>query len=305
MALVRPRVVGKCQRRLLSSSRALQAVGPESPRWIDVPKVVQPPTTPRVRVKGILPVPRQVINPRREHKGSNEYIMAATREPESRRQDFRDDESGRRLAWKQRMSDSRRQSLRDGLAELMESYTTNRAITKEKKQKGDRRTRAARTAPEAKYERLTRPNYPVSIQKALERKPSEPAVPRRPENVEAHVARMKNLRMGHIHNLYLHAKDFILDEKDLEQELEKQFGRDNAPATWGGAVNVWAVGKPQGTRELMTNVQESTSLPTLSAADTTDKRKERMMRISAELLGGRLSIKPIPDVGKRHDDFGR
>jgi hypothetical protein len=130
MSLSRSCRAAKVPVRGFSTSSSLR-VGPESPNYIEVPRTLQPDLPQRPRVKGTLPVPREIFPARRADKLTWAYISAATPEPTRVKTIRKDDPHAESIEWKRRMAESRRNNLREGLQELYtRKQTTDQSMTR-------------------------------------------------------------------------------------------------------------------------------------------------------------------------------
>jgi hypothetical protein len=253
-------------------------------------------------VKGVLPVPRNVLAENREYRASPEHILATTPEPKPRRILAQGTEA-ERLAWKQRMAETRRRNLREGMTELMTRKIQSKTQSLKKREYQDRERRRVRTAPERRDERLTNPSISKAIREALEKHVETPKESMRSQQTRANkVIRQQTAvvqrRMDQVHNLYLHARDFIVSEDQLHAEVEKVFGTDDAPVTWtGNQKSVWAVGHPSSTRQMI-GVEADKGASNQEKA--TNTMKERLQKIAGELTGGRISNLGLPNTKSRH-----
>ena len=150
-----------------------------------------------------------------------------------------------------------------------------------------------RTAPERLDEQLTNPSVSKAIRDALKtqskpRVESQESCELRAQKVAQQQTAASKRRMDKIHNLYLHARNFIVSEDKLDKEIEKVFGTDEAPVTWAGnQKSIWAIGKPSSTKQLLGAALDQG----VSEQDkATILMKERLQKIAGELTGGRISI---------------
>ena len=214
------------------SSRSRLLVGPESPRYIDVP---EPPQLPRKRlapVKGTLPLPRDVFAKETLDKTSEEYLAAVTKEPIAT-PSSRDVESPR-VQYRTRMAEMRRNNLRSGLAELKERSTKTKARAVAQARANSAVRHRLLNAPEKRDEQLTGSTITQEIYDLLEKRPTLRTLPTEANftNVSRLQQRESNERQAAIHTLYTHARDFILTEEQLDKTVEDAFGTDEDPVMW-------------------------------------------------------------------------
>lgn len=278
-----------------STSSASQAqIPPESPKFIEVPRLVQPKQPFPIQMKGVLPCPRRIF-PRQERwgrpKASPEYLAAVTPEPLEDKTTRSDDEF---VSWKARQSELRRRNLREGLTEL-----------DQRKRDNDRRESIARAAKsrsrekllyarERKDVRLTNPSVLSTQQPTKHHVLSDPNRPARlaikSQNVADMAAMREETRRNALHTLYVNAGDFIVTGKQLDGVIDKAFD-DNSQfrSDSSEGVNIWNLGFPETVQELLGKVNKSGKQTALDSAEGNEiVTRERMRKISEELTGGKM-----------------
>ena len=150
------------------------------------------------------------------------------------------------------------------------------------------------TAPERDDEEWTRVSVSKAIRDVLESKDNSPVETEEERQVkrgryeEIEKARQDE-RSDSLHALYLHARNFILTEEGLDEELEKVFGDDENPPSWaGGQRSVWALGPPPGTEKLVGRMPSmaSDSMRGKHYEHMSNVMRQRMMKIAGKLTGG-------------------
>ncbi len=123
--------------RAFSSSQS-RKIGPESPRFIEVPQSLQQSAKPKLDIKGTLPAPRNLFPPRAGDKTSFEYLFRATPEPSKNHDSSH--AADEYIAWKRRLAAQRRQNLRESLTELHERkvLSERRVAYRSQKKRQDR-----------------------------------------------------------------------------------------------------------------------------------------------------------------------
>jgi len=282
--------------RSFSSTAPSLAVGPESPNYIEVPKPLQPSTPFKRNVKGHLPVPRDVFRTRSKiPKESDEFVANSTPDakkvkvpgPYSRDADYR--------LYKQRLAEARKQAFREGVQELHE----RKVITETARSAQIRRSNAERIAlamaPPRTVDVLTQTSVSKGIRDFLEDKlpstPREVVAARRRKSYQTRLARQGAVRQSRLHDLYTNARDFIVDEEQLDEAIENAFGTDEMPVRWsttgqvikGGShelgESVWAGGVPEGV---------SDKLQKLKGGDGVGLAEERVKKVAETLTGGKM-----------------
>ncbi len=275
-----------------------QKIGPESPRFIDVPQPPQQTGTPKLRIKGILPVPRQVFARRAPIKIPAEHLAATTPEPSSTSPSKppRDPDVAERVAWKRRLAASRRQNLREGLTELRDrKRRTEKAMAGRGAFRQSRRN-AKLHRPQREDERLTFPSVTVAMKMlqtgTLPDPDREARIARKRANVAATMAKQSEKRKEALHNLYLNARDFITTEEALLEKIEQifvevpvEFGDEAAPGD-----SIWKRGAPPDL-EKMLNVMMRRKRDTVSVnSHYAEFAHQRSLRLAEELTGGKLDL---------------
>ena len=279
-------------RSFASSPTGYQDFGPESPKFIEVPRTLQPQAPAKPRIKGTLPVPREIFPPGSRDKTSSEYLAAVTPESTGKKDlSFKDPSTVEYVTWKARQAANRRRNLREGLVELQH-----------RKRRSDRQL-AARSAyrraeherlirqPERDDERLTNPTIIQALQ------PSKSGILPDP-NHEARIAEMRarvlakeaekvEQRRNGLHSLYMNARGFITTEAQLNAEVDRVFDDlDQWSTDAAQGHNVWNQGPPETVQQMLSrsNSTGKNALDYNQGYDTL--RRER--RIAEELTGGKM-----------------
>lgn len=269
----------------LSSARR---AGPESPNYIDVPQTIQPGLLAKRRVRGTLPVPRELFPARRTDKPSKDYIAAATPLPSEQTPVDPNDPHAEYIESKRHMADMRRQNLREGLQELHHrKKQTDKGMKARSTQKQNRRERIF-GQPEREDEALTSPSILQDM------KPQRTAVlpdPNREERlarsharVEAVTTRKRMEREDALQQLYMNARDFITSEAQLAAEVERVFPEGQNDA-WTNdqrpGDSVWNLGAPP-------TVQSNVNDARKNELARWDLIQGRVKKLGEEITGGKL-----------------
>ncbi|KAN0071526.1 hypothetical protein V8E54_010122 [Elaphomyces granulatus] len=250
MSLYRSGRTANVQIRSLTSSSRL-GVGPESPNYIEIPRTLQPNLPSETRVKGTLPVPREIFPARRLDKPSEAYITAATPLPVKKEPVPKDDPNIKSNAWKRRMAEKRRQNLSEGLLELHDrKQRADRWMTELSMQKQARRERISHQRPR-EDEWLTGASIVQAMQPVrtpvLPDPDREERLARSRALVQAKEAEKRAERRDALHTLYMNSRNFITTEKQLEAEIQRVFPDRDNPA-WRNdqqsGENIWNLGVP-------------------------------------------------------------
>ncbi|KKK19304.1 hypothetical protein P175DRAFT_0497248 [Aspergillus ochraceoroseus IBT 24754] len=270
------------------SSSASRKVGPESPNFIEVPRSIQPDLPSKPRIKGTLPVPREIFPRRRADKPSEQYIAAATPLPSAQPEIDPTDPHAQYKDWKRKMADMRRQNLREGLLELhtrkqrIDKSMAQRSIEKQK-----RRERVLRQS-EREDERLTRPSV---VQEMLPKCTPVLPDPNREERLANGRVKLENnkiqkeaTRQDSLHTLYMNARSFITTEAQLAAEIERVFPEGENEA-WRSdhqyGDNIWNLGLPQTVQSIVNEGRKS-------EAARWEVIQGRVKKLGEEITGGKL-----------------
>lgn len=292
-ASIRPaaRSLLSAPRRSFSCSAVLfqNQVPPESPSYIRLPQPPQSDEHKQVRVKGHLPVPREVFaRGDGERKVSKEYIDKATKLPAKGVDETR---------WKDVVAQSRRDNLEQGLAELWKRKTRDDTAARTRSTARMEENRRLAHAPERRDDVLTRSTV---LDALLDTKVyPDPKRFGKADRSRARVATIENTkreaRRDAIMEMYINASNFITKESELKEELDKVFSEDyfrkkgQSENSAGMAENVWGVyGAPSGTTEMLQWTMRK-SAKSLDQAETShDRAAARQKKLAEELTGGKM-----------------
>ncbi|CZR55954.1 uncharacterized protein PAC_05842 [Phialocephala subalpina] len=273
--------------RTFTTTPSLSSIGPEDPRFIEVPMPPQHQAPPKVDVKGTLPPPRNLFPRRAGDKTSSEYFAAVTAEPKAKEKPAND-----LVAWKRRMAATRRQNLREGLVELYERKVAHDKIVAGRS-KGRHAAREAKLyAPQREDERLTNPTI-TAANSELQTGPLPD--PDRAARIAEKAARVQAIedqkaeeRRDALHTLYMNARSFITTEEQLDQRIESIF--TNQPFEANSEVdNIWeAAGPPTTVQEMLSVVNKTEKKAINYHQGPAVITGQRMKRIAEELTGGKM-----------------
>ncbi|GBF62623.1 hypothetical protein TMEN_5180 [Trichophyton mentagrophytes] len=287
MALCRSYTAPGVQSRLFSST-ARMMVGPEAPGYIDVPQSIQPDLPRRPQVKGTLPVPRELFPSRRPDKPTESYIADATPLPSSNTPKVAPGHPQyEQLEWRRKMAGVRRKHLREGLLELHErKKSAHQRMVARSNAKEKRRTQIL-NQPERDDDRLTA-STTVSAMKPMKYKVlPNPGAEERLARSMAKVKEIQEARrhdvVNSIHELYLNAQQFIVNEEQLNAEIDRVFPVDNNPDWANGrrtGENIWNLGPPPTMAVLGNQTKDE-----LTKWETVQRRTKRL---AEELTGSKI-----------------
>lgn len=277
------------QSRHLSTTARLSAISPESPRYIDVPQPPQQTYTPPKRMKGILPVPRDVM---RHRKPAD--VEASIPDP-SRHAEASNERSRFTIS----MTNLRKSNLRSGAAALLTRRETAISTARAHARTGRAKRDAALNAPEHFSDRLTSQTLDASVAAELARYAAkQPALPDPKRGKRLAAARGKvaaaeekarRRRMDGLHTLYMNARSFIVDEKGLNAAIDQAFGTVDAPV-WGGdsVPSMWKGGPPPKMNDMADRAGAGGGVLASSASGEAEVLKDRVKRIAERLTGGKM-----------------
>lgn len=276
------------------------AVGPEHPRYIEIPEPPQQTVPYNPPVKGVLPIPRNVFAGTAKDLSSDAQIALSTKEPAP----------GRKVAprsrqeWQVKMSELRRQNLREGLKSLKarQQSELQRVSKRSQATQAERMERLNR--PEREDERLTAPSNSLNLDALFNQPIPDPTREERLErkklNVEAAALRKQEQRLDALHTLYMNAREFIVTPEQLDKAVDQAFGTLENPIRFGSSSmgssesypqskSIWAVGRPDRVQDMLNRangVPGSRAMDNAGGSD--DISKERIRRIAESLTGGKM-----------------
>lgn len=280
--------------RAFTTSTTLSFIGPESPKFIDIPLPPQRYASGNRDIKGKLPSPRDVFHrrgPTKDGRTLKQHLKLATLPPSQER--LNSAPANERIAWKLRMADSRRQNLHDGIRALHErKHNQQHAVAARSYRKQQDRD-ARLNAPQREDERLTNPTITEAV-RDLQLGPAadpqrESRIAEMKQRVEAKEAAREEARQNALHTLYMHARSFIVTEEQLNEEIDKIFVESPFPRAED--ANVWeAFGVPLSIDVMVRGLEgrQKTAYESSKAKNPAYKAEDRMMRISEEFTGGKL-----------------
>ena len=270
---------------------------PEHPRFIEIPRPVQPQSVPRPYVKGRLPVPRQIFPESAPHKISPDHLSLTTPEPLPYNLERTPDERSKDIVeYKSRQADQRRRNFREGIRELHDRKgRVDRAVAARSARK-IALNHAAQTAPEREDERLTNPTV-----LELDMPPRKMMIPDpnrernlaiKRENVAMAQADQERERTEALHALYVNATSFITNQEQLDKAIDEAFD-DTANFTneETRGFNIWHHGEPETTAQMLGRSPlryRRKELASESKENLTQRKiEDRLSRLGEELTGGK------------------
>ncbi|KAM0559531.1 hypothetical protein ACHAPJ_004561 [Fusarium lateritium] len=287
-------------RQLFVASRAFstsavthQQVPPESPSYIRLPTPPQSDEKKLPRVRGHLPVPREIF-PRIEgdRKIRADYIKQTVPKASNVRPPKNENQE-----WKRKMANSRRKNLEVGLKELWARRNRRDAIQNERVSRKFNEHHQAVKAPEREDDRLTRSTVLESVLDTTTYPDPDrfSRADRSRSKVKAMEGSKREARRDALMELYINASNFIVTENELKAEIDHIFAEDFFQkqgydvGRYGAAQNTWDVwGKPTS----ITNMLETTTGTSTKVMDfyesEYDRSVKRQKRIAEEFTGGKM-----------------
>ncbi|KAJ4297299.1 hypothetical protein N0V88_004217 [Collariella sp. IMI 366227] len=269
-----------------------QAFPPESPKFITIPEPPQS-SEPRLPpIKGHLPVPRDIF-PKREgnRKVTMSYIEAAT--PMSKAELAGEAPKSEEEARRRRMAAARRKAFESGIQGLYvrKNKRVQRIIDRSEMRR--KANLAAATAPERPDDVFTRPTVRAATAEVTG------VVPHAHRFEDAEKARVRHqemqgfkaeVRRDALAQLYVAAKDFIVDEEELAARVEELFKPDTHKfGGMQGGESIWDQHEaPIALKDLRAEMTGTSKTLTNHMKSLATKAAQRQKTVSEELTGGKL-----------------
>lgn len=264
-------------RRTFSTTPRTLIISPESPSYIEISRPPTVRSSPPPRQKGKLPHPKSI-----RHDIS---ALSATPEPSPESLEPTpglDAETTAYIKWKNRLAETRRRNLREGISELQERQKNQAARRAEVLKKRSEDREALLAAKQREDVRLTLP----SVLSTLRLDDASSMIRITPERLAekqaicaAKEAEKSAARIEIFHELYLNARDFIVTEKQLDEAIEREFvQKDHLYKTL-----------PQTVEDMLLQVQSNQG---------NFSRDPKMMEIAGQLTGAKL----VPERKGRRDN---
>lgn len=268
-------------------------IPPESPFYIRLPSPPQSDETRPPRVRGHLPVPREIF-PRLEgdRKVRPDYIQRTAPKPTKRREP-----STEAQRWKAEMAGNRRANLEGGLQALWARRARSDKIRNTRVSRKFEENNKAAAAPEREDDRLTRSTVLDAIldTKVYPDPERFSRAERSRVNVMARESARREARRDALMELYISASNFIVQESELKAEIDRIFADDyfkkqsQTTNSYGATENTWGVyGKPPSVASMLeTTAGTSTKLMDYYESEY-DRSVKRHKKIAEDLTGGKM-----------------
>lgn len=280
--------------RPFCATPASLALGPQSPNYIEVPQPAQPTFPLAADVKGHLPIPRDIFNTRSPlPKQSDAFLRRSTKHPKDRKAPGPFSRDADLRLYKQRLADTRKEALKDGVKELHARKLAADAAHLDRIQKSGELRTALATAPRRPVDVLTETSVSKGVRDFL-----ADALPPANKNIDARrraydrrQAAQQATRDARLHDLYTNARTFIVSEDQLDTAIEDAFGTEESPIGWDTRGNMgprakghdglspWAGPMPEGVGDMMNK---------LRGGEGVGLAKERVRKLAESLTGGKM-----------------
>ena len=299
LSFCRQSILSSAVSRSFATTSSKQEIPPESPEYIHVPQSLQPYEVSPRRLKGILPVPREVFPQRQPEKLEPDFEINATK-PRNEELDLHS--ASEIEKYKHRMAERRRGHLREGLAELRaRKAKTERQLAAKSQAKRQERDRVIAQA-EREDERLTNSSVPKSMLPMKGQQIPDPHFQKRYEastaRVKAQEERKREERRDALHTLYMNARTFITTEADLDAEIDRVFPEGDDPAfrtPSSHGKDIWNLGVPPRVADLLKKTAAHADASGSASRGNIDIHQdlarisaERVKKIAEELSGGKI-----------------
>jgi hypothetical protein len=289
--------------RAFSSTSLCQAnkIPPESPLFINVPtppmsQAIEDKRPDRFAKKGHLPMPRRIFKRRTYELPKTSPVFLAKSAPLPTSAKSQQPPGSETEARRREMADMRRRNLSEGIEQLWKRRQETERSRREHHEKKRRRNLHAMKAPQRADERFTETTIPASVlqtdvpldplrfKHALEAK----------ARTEALAARRSEDRKDALQKLYMSARSFIVDERSLQDEVDRLFRPDTftsgSTATGTTPTNAWDLwGNPTTVREMIADVSRQDSRVLASMQDEGSRTSKRQTKVAEELTGGPMN----------------
>jgi hypothetical protein len=243
-----------------------------------------------------LPVSRNVFGKHSEYRSTDSYKAQVTPEPAPRSEPHGPE--AERITYSRNLSSVRRQTLREGITELWTRREKTHDVLSKRSGLKQLRNRKAATAPAPLDEILTNPTIHPTARLLIATGNAPGPTQNKKSKYPALQKARSNERKEALHNLYVNAQHFIVNEQQLNANIDEVFGSDEYPLRWNLTGNsVWAL------QDKPPTVGDMVSADRSGGGTVVDEGGyERLKKIGEVLTGGRGSdIGGVRDEGKKWD----
>lgn len=187
------------------------------------------------------------------------------------------------------MAETRRSNLRESLVELRTRHFDRERRVSRISERKTQANQARMLAPQREDERLTSPTVTAAVKQlqigAVPDPGREQRIAEKKERVAAKEAIREELRKDALHTLYMHAREFIVTESQLDAEIEKIF----TESPFGTKDNIWdAYNAPETIQDMLLSVNNTQKLAIDYHSGPAPLTGKRLKKIAEELTGGKM-----------------
>ncbi|KAK6527083.1 hypothetical protein TWF281_010276 [Arthrobotrys megalospora] len=211
-----------------SSTDGPSSASPYSPYYVDIPFPPQRYAPWKPRAKGTRPEPRKVFrNDKDNKKITSNYLALVSKEPTvfSKPGETAPAKEKAYITWKEKMADSRRRNIRDGLLQLhAEKTRRDERIAERSDQKQALRAKLL-AEEDSEAVKLTTPTIISALRTKhfLTDPGREERLAEKRERYLKLEAEKSVSRLEELHELYIRAHEFIFTEAQLDEHINREF----------------------------------------------------------------------------------
>jgi hypothetical protein len=191
------------------------------------------------------------------------------------------------------MAEVRRTNLRESLVELRKRHFDKKSVIHNISAQKRRVGKELLRAPQRRDEVLTNPTITAAMAQlqigALPDPGRETRITEKKYRVAAKEAALEEHRKDALHTLYMHAREFIVTEQQLNAEIEKIFVPEPFGPHHRGKTNIWeAYDAPETVQDMLLEVNNTQKTAIMFHAGPEAITGKRLKKIAEELTGGKM-----------------
>lgn len=190
------------------------------------------------------------------------------------------------------MSETRRQNLKESIVELRTRHFNRERRVSRTSERKTKENEARLLAPQREDERLTSPTITAVVRQRQSGAVADPGreqrIAEKKERIAAIEVAKEAQRKDALHTLYMHAREFIVTEQQLDAEIDKIFVE--APfKDHPGKTNIWeAYGSPETVQDMLLKVNKTQKTALDYHSGPAFATGKRLKKIAEELTGGKM-----------------